>query len=103
MIVNVVNNVSIKFDILSQIGNMDNPIANLKNKEFSKLVLYCKNETLIFTCDEEQHGDNLYLLKKSIYAENICIEIHYQHMQWCVNGKLNILPLKEISRWVLEK
>ena len=93
---------SIVFNVLAPLDYLDTPLVNLRNKKFNKVVLVCFDEVIIFTCDEDIHADNLYLCKSSVYGEDICIEVHKEHLQWIDHGKLNILPFSSINKWVIE-
>ena len=93
---------AIVFDVLAPLEFLDTPLVNLRNKKFSKVVLLCIDETIIFTTNEKEHKTNIELCKKSICGDKICIEIHREHIQWIDHGKLNILPFASINRWVIE-
>ncbi|MBR0059630.1 MAG: hypothetical protein IJP99_10680 [Methanobrevibacter sp.] len=93
---------AIQFRVLAPLEVLDTPLINLRSKKFNEVILFCLDEKIRFTCDMKSHEDNTYLCRKSIYGEEIEIEIHKEHLLWVEHGKTNILPFSSIIRWVLD-
>ena len=90
------------FDIKTELKYLDNCMVNLRNKEFSEVILLCTDEKITFTCDKEKHEELVYLGQKSVYGEDLLITIYAEHLTWVDKKGLNILPLMNISRWVIK-
>lgn len=93
---------SVHFKLVGNTSDVLSPIRDLTSKRFGKVVLLCFDEVICFTTNAREHKDNLDLGKTSVYGESICIELYSEHMSWIDHGKLNILPYRNISRWVLD-